>query len=441
MTKKKTYFLIMIILVVLLGMTLVLPVFMRAGSGAYADTDSFLKSEFSDSNLYLKLRDVSGNSTINVNTFKDATTLDLSHIVTGAPEQNKLISNLSDLRKFDLTNLKKLILSNNNIETIEADVFEGMTNLEYLDVSNNNLSSIDISMLSKLKVLILNNNNLTSLDVSNMVTTGYGDQNSLLNVSHNDFADFASIQLPNARSDSKFDIIGYSNNFTDIISLTGKFNYVLGLQGVNNSTIDQSEDIKYYNTGDITLGVRIYKITHDQNGDDIETLVSSLSDSEASIVSVSLEVGNYRAYYYKDGLRIDSTNNNDYIWFESVEFGILPDSPKYVFEINGKRYEEIEKLTREAKLILIADENATVYYSLDSSDWKEGREVVLDRGGNYIVQFKCVVDGVESKVSGVSIKASINLKVPDLFLLLIILLVGGLFVVAIYFIGKFIKRR
>ncbi len=443
MSKKKTYFLILIILIVSVGMTLFLPNFVKTRGSANADiADTILMSEFTDSNLYTKLQNVSTTGkSLNPNSFKDATELDLSYMLTGAPDQSKRITDLTSLRKFDLRKLKKLILSNNNITTIEADVFEGMTSLEYLDVSNNGLTSIDISMLSNLKVLIINNNNLTSLDVSNMVTTGYDDGNGVLNIAHNQFDSLEDVDMPIARSDSNFDIIGYANNFTDIVSLTSRFNYILGLQGINKSTIEQSENIKYYNTGDSDLKVKIYQITTDPNGDNVENLVKTISDGSEPIIDVELGVGSYRVDYFKNDTKIDTTNNEDYMWFESTSFSIVPTTPKYVFEVNGKRYTEVEKLTQKAKLILVADEDATVYYSFNSTDWTEGREVTLDKGGKYFVQFKSVKNGVESKVSGVAINASLNLRIPDIFLILLIVLVAGGFVVALYFIGKFLKRR
>lgn len=443
MSKKKTYFLILIILIVSVGMTLFLPNFVKTRSSAYADiADTILMSEFTDSNLYTKLQKVSTTGkSLNPNSFKDTTELDLSYTLTGAPDQSKRITDLTSLRKFDLRKLKKLVLSNNNITSIEADVFEGMTSLEYLDVSNNGLTSIDLSMLSNLKVLIINNNNLTTLDVSNMVTTGYEDGKSVLNVAHNQFDSFEDVNMPIARSDSNFDVIGYANNFTDIISLSSRFNYIFGLQGINKTTIEQSEDIKYYNTGDSDLQVKIYQITTDQNGDNIENLVKTITDGAESITNVELGVGNYRVDYFKNNTKIDNTNNEDCMWFESTSFSVVPTAPKYVFEVNGKQYTELDKLTQKAKLILVADEDATVYYAFNSTDWTEGREVTLDKGGKYFVQFKSVKNGVESKVSGVTINASLNLRVPDIFLVLLIVLVAGGFVVALYFIGKFLKRR
>lgn len=443
MSKKKTYFLILIILIVSVGMTLFLPSFVKNQSSAYADiADIFLMSEFTDTNLYSKLQSASTTGkNLNANSFKDTTELDLSYAFTGAPDQSRKISDLTSLRKFDLRNLKKLVLTNNNITTIEADVFEGMTNLEYLDVSNNGLTSIDISMLPNLKVLILNNNDLKSLDVSNMITTGYNDGNGVLNIAHNQFDSFNNVTMPVAHNDSKFDVIGYANNFTSIVSLSGKFNYILGLQGINKSVIEQSEDIKYYNTGDSDFEVKIYQIITDQNGDNVENLVKTISDGSDSIIDIELGVGNYRVDYFKNNTKIDATNNEDYMWFESTSFSVVPTAPKYVFEVNGKRYTEVEKLTQKAKLILLADEDATVYYSFNSTDWTEGREVTLDKGGKYFVQFKSVKNGVESKVSGVAINASLNLRVPDIFLILLIVLVAGGFVVVLYFIGKFLKRR
>ncbi len=444
MSKKKTYFLILIILIVSVGVTLFLPSFCKARGVASAE-NTLTESTITDLNLYRSLQSISRangtGSALTDLTFKDVTTLDLSYTSPGVPSDSKKIADITTLREFDLRNLKKLVLSNNILTSIEANIFEGMTNLEYLDVSNNRLTSIDLSMLTNLKVLIVNNNYLTSLDVSNMNTTGYEEGDSILNVSHNRFASFSSIEMPIVKSDSRLKIYGYNNNFTDVVNPNGKFTYILGLQGLNKDSVETTEEIKYYNTGDNTLSAKIYEITKNENNETVETLKLTLKDSTVSVTNVDLPVGNYRVDYLKDDVVITKDNNDDNMWFESRPFSIIPTSPRYVFNVNGKEYQEVEKLTREATLILIAEDDAKVYYSFDSKEWVEGREVKLNKGGSYFVQFKSVKNGVESRISGVTVNASLNLKVPDVFLALLIVMVAAGFVVALYFIGRFLKRR
>lgn len=412
-------------------------------STAYA-SERIDESVVSDIYLYKKLQTASQKngtgSSIYADTFKDVEFLDLSFSSPHIVSNTQKISDITALREFDLRALKKLDLSNNNLTTIDADVFAGLVSLEYLDLSNNNITSVDLSLLTNLKVLIINNNALTTLDVSNMVTTGYDGQNSLLNISHNNFASFADVNLPYAQSNSCLDIIGFHNNFTDVQNTDGVFTYYLGLQGTNRASMDESQQPKYFATGDTSLSAKIYRITEGENGESTSTLVETL-DEQHSVGVLQLGVGNYCVEYLKDGVVVDDTNNDDYLWFGTHTFTIVPTCPSYKYVINGKEYTDIEKLTQKAKLVLSADEDATVYYSFNSTNWVEGREIDIKKGGNYFVYYKSVKNGIESTIGTVTINASLNLRVPDAFMALLVVLVGGLFVMGAYFIGIFLKKR
>ncbi|XP_065226390.1 adhesion G protein-coupled receptor A3 isoform X2 [Planococcus citri] len=63
--------------------------------------------------------------------------------------------------------LKTLILSNNKLETIDRETFEGLQSLENCDLGNNNINFIDseaFSRLKNLKALTISNNQLEKLD-------------------------------------------------------------------------------------------------------------------------------------------------------------------------------------------------------------------------------------------------------------------------------------
>lgn len=447
MYKKRTSFYILCILVVAILVAMFLPAFGRAKTSAKAETN-LTESIITDNNLYRMLQQASREqgtgAALTEQTFANTTELDLTYTSVGVPSTSKRIGDITALREFDLRKLQVLKLGNHNISNIDANIFEMMDSLEYLDVSNNNLTSIDISMLNNLKVLIINNNQLTSLDVSNLITTGFRDADSVLNVSNNPFSSITSIELPSAKTNSRLRVIGYNNNFTDVSAITANgFTYELGVQGFNRKNIEISNPLKYYNVGDDTLTANIYKLTKGENGETVETLVKTLADDKDNPIStISLSVGNYRLDYLKNDEVLNSSNNDDCMWFESREFSVVPNTPEYYFEIGNKTYTDIDKLTRTGVLHIVADENATVYYSFAGSEkWQEGNEIALDRGGRYIIEFKCVVDGVESNVSGVTINASANIRIPDIFMALIVVALALVFVAVVYFVGKFLQRR
>lgn len=447
MYKKRAGFYMLCILIVAILLTLFLPAFGRSKTTAKADTN-LTESIIADNNLYRMLQQASREqgtgASLTDQSFKDTTELDLTYTSVGVPSDGKKIADITNLREFDLRKLKVLKLGNNNLTSIDANVFEGMLSLEYLDLSNNNLTSIDLSMLNTLKVLIINNNQLKKLDVSNLDTTGYNDGDSVLNVSDNPFKSISDVELPVVRTNSRLRVIGYNNNFTDITTLSSNgFTYELGAQGFNEKTIQLNSPLKYYNTGDATISAKIYKITENENKEKVESLVKTMSDdANMPITTISLGVGNYRIDYFKDDVIINASNNDQYIWFESHEFSVVPNTPEYYFQVGNKTYNEIDKLTRVGTLHIVADENATVYYSFGSGEkWQEGREVKLDKGGSYVVQFKSVVDGVESQVQGVMINASANIHIPDMFMALLVVGIALVFVAVVYFVAKFLQRR
>lgn len=66
----------------------------------------------------------------------------------------------------NLSNLKKLYLSGNKIDTINGDTFDDLLSLEKLDLLQNSIHSLDektFKRLIKLKILILSDNKLTEL--------------------------------------------------------------------------------------------------------------------------------------------------------------------------------------------------------------------------------------------------------------------------------------
>ena len=447
MYKKRTGFYILCILIVAVMLAMFLPAFGKAKASAKAEVN-LTESVITDTNLYRMLQQASREqgtgASLTDQTFKDTTELDLSYTSVGVPSDSKKITDITALREFDLRNLKVLKLSNNALVNIDANIFEGMLNLEYLDLANNGLTSIDLSMLNNLRVLIINNNEIDQLDVTNLVTTGYNDGDSMLNVSNNPFKSISDIDLPAAKTNSRLQIIGYNNNFTDITALSSNgFTYQLGAQGFGTEIVEISAPLKYYNIGDDTLSAKIFKITKGENGDNVETLVKTLADDpNMPISTISLGVGNYRIDYFKDNVLINSSNNDTFMWFESREFSVVPNTPEYYFKVGNKTYYDIDKLTRVGTLHIVADKNSTVYYSIGgSNEWKEGSEITLDRGGAYIVQFKCVVDGVESKIQGVTINASANIRVPDIFMALLVVGMALVFVAVIYFVAKYLQRR
>ena len=71
-----------------------------------------------------------------------------------------------------LNQLKRLILTNNEIETIDRSAFFGLNNLEELDLSSNKLTEIKsyiFQPLKQLKIIDLKNKSIKSIDQNSLI--------------------------------------------------------------------------------------------------------------------------------------------------------------------------------------------------------------------------------------------------------------------------------
>jgi hypothetical protein len=155
----------------------------------------------------------------------------------------------------------------------------------------------------------------------------------------------------------------------------------------------------------------------------------------------------YYRYYLNGELAYDDEDLNDrnsYIKkvYKGYDFIILPNSPTYNFEHNGKIYESIKKVTGAVTINLTKDsEDDVIYYKLNGGDWQKGDKVVCDQGGNYnvIVKSVCTIDGKEYESAPVDIfiKTSLNTVVPDGLMLVIVLAITlTLFFVVVPIVSK-----
>ena len=78
---------------------------------------------------------------------------------------DKNISKINPNTFTDLTNLVGLYLQNNELTSLESSIFNGLNKLEELHLNNNKLTFLDSDTfkLTNLKVLLLNDNNLKNV--------------------------------------------------------------------------------------------------------------------------------------------------------------------------------------------------------------------------------------------------------------------------------------
>lgn len=387
-------------------------------------------SEDVNDRLYGVLCDIKGTKTLYQKDFIEETSLDLTSI-------NNL-SSLDGLDLFRFDALESINIEGNRLTNITKENLSSMPNLLNLNLAGNKLENIDLSGLSKLEVVDLKSNNLKSINLSSITSEVRVD------ISNNNFVTFNNVTLPSKSPHATINIIG--NNITDIPSeylLSDKITIQGGVQGVKSDeiiTLSKKTNLCYYNTNIDGLELKIYN----GNGD----LIKTLTDGENGKVDVGLDVGKYYYRYYLNGeLAYDDEDLNDrnsYIKkvYKGYDFIILPNSPTYNFEHNGKVYESIRKVTGAVTINLIKDsENDVVYYKFNGGEWQQGDKVVCDQGGNYnvVVKSVCVIDGkeYESEPVDIFIKTSLNTVIPDGLMLVIVLAITlTLFFVVVPIVSK-----
>lgn len=386
-----------------------------------------------------------------VEMFKDFTEISLTHT-------NALIKSVKGLKVLNLENLKVLNLGQNQISEIDVEDLKNLNSLEELILYDNELTTLTIpSGLTHLRVVNLNKNKLTSFDAS-LINSGE------VYLSFNRIASIQDVKLPRIIYSTNLYVELFNNNITDadttyLAGLTNeaKIKLELGLQGyglnykaneqnVATPVICKANKLKFYNSLKYpNLKANIYS-----NADN--ALVKGIvNNTESNITEISLEVGEYRVEF------VDATSGNSlYDYTDEFNcafkthnaFKIVPTSPVVKFVIKGTEYDNYGKFSGTGKLVATnQDEVGEIYYSISGSEWIKGNEVTLNRGGQYNVEFKCVVGDISSDSAYESapvikmVTQSLNPYIPDVVsLIILIALALVLFFVVLPLLVKVIKR-
>ena len=327
--------------------------------------------------------------------------------------------------------------------------------MEELIVSDNLLSSIDISGCYNLKRVIVDNNQLDEFDATDMYATG-----AELDLSANLIGSVEDITLPSQVLNVSMDIKLYNNNIQDYTGFGEGYTAYLGLQGlrseVEDGSIEQKNNVVYYKTND----TQQLKTVITSNG--VEKYSFVHSEMTEDKVVVDLPNGNYEVSYYfvdvnNDNALIESStkrhpnpaseqhySEHTYLrYYRYTEFSVIPTTPEFRYVIDGVEQGRNEnvKITKKCTLKFTADEGTKIYYQIGNSEWFEGSEYYLERGGSYQIRVKAVSqDGAyESQVKTIFVNAAVNLTLPGiLMLVLLILLTVAIFGVGVPLLRKYV---
>ncbi len=344
------------------------------------------------------------------------------------------ISSLAGLEILSFTNLKSLTIVGNNLGELKEDLFQRMPALENLNFACNKISKINFKYAPKLKNVNLSTNNLTAVDLTYFVGTDLD-----INLANNQFSSIKNISLPTRVNSIKLNIV--ANNISDLtdeylsyskLSLnTG----VQGISGTDTKSIDTSTALDFYK---INLGGVYIKIFKSGVGD---TLVDEIKDTNITDKKLSKKFGvgeYYVEYYNADGTLSYQNNNDETAYFKTYKFKVIPTACTAKFEFKGKIYDNFpNKVTGKVKVILSCEEGGEIYYKIGDNDWTQGNEIMCDKGGNYGITAKVVIDGIESEQKSFLVKTSLNPIIPDILMLVLILIFTlALFLIIVPLVSK-----
>lgn len=416
----------LIVLMLILSLVVIFPI---SQGFVYADTQ-ITESDMEDGNLYTKLLKV-GGGLLRSETFNKAkyATITLKGVTTANTDSN--IIDLSGLTLFRFDYTTKLDLSNNNVETVSSEVLSVFPNLEELVLTNNNIRSIDLTGCYNLKRLIIDNNELTSIDLTDINPT-----NGKIDLSCNSISSINDITFPSQTINVNTTIDLYNNNIVDYTEppVSG-YTINLGLQGLSkDGNIEKQQQVVYYKPVD-TQKIK----TVIWEGEEVKYTLSGAEIVEDKI-ELSFDYGSYSIGYYYDNdgteeivsikgftVRTGDAYYRDYFrYYKYREFNVVPTKPSYVYVIDGEEQPQgsIDKITKVTTIKVNADEDSVVYYSVNGGDWKQGSEILLTIGGRYVVDVKATtLDGLyESEKVSIFISAAASLRFPSILIVFLIII-------------------
>lgn len=353
---------------------------------------------------------------------------------------------MSSLKGLDLiyfNNLKSLKIVGNGFGDLTTDdykgLFERMPKLETLDLSNNNISAISLKNATNVKNLNLSSNNLSQIDLSYLKSADLD-----INIANNNFSSIKQIGLP-TRTDLinsiKLNIIMNNiNDLTEEFVNYSKLTLDIGLQGIVGKTqkvvLTTSDTLTFYKLNKGGVYAKIYKSAVR------DTLVKTIKDDvdyvDSDKVTINLPVGEYYVEYYLGDNAIDYQNDRTYGYFQKYYFQVIPNGCEIKYEYKGKIYDNFtSKVTGKVKVLLSCEEGGEIYYKIGNGEWIQGNEIMCDRGGDYSITTKVVIDNISSEEQSILIKTSLNLIIPDILMLILILLFAlVLFLVVVPLVSK-----
>jgi len=299
------------------------------------------------------------------NSFVSITSLDLKDKSLEYLDEDLYIEDIFGLSYFDFENLIQLDLSYNNISEIPTVIFESMPNLTTLIINNNEISEANFQNVDNLTDIDLQFNDLSNIDLSNL------SADSFVNLSYNNF-------------EKTTDII--SNNSINIL-LFG--NYI-----ANSDNIPANFDLFYQYQSIYTeiTEIKLYVSTFFPNVSiKFTNIVTEAVQTLSQDLSITLSVGQYNLTFWDEEENLSDTLDE---YFTSSSLIVYKSSPNYEIYIDDEIVDLLqEKYTSNLTVkFLTNDENYTIQYKINNSEWINGNLINLTNTGRYVISLRCVYD-------------------------------------------------
>jgi hypothetical protein len=314
---------------------------------------------------------------------------------------NSQIQSLSGLHLLNLANLTSLNLSNNNIGEVTSENLSSMPNLVSLDLSNNNLTQVEVNNLTFLNTLNLNNNELSQINIGQVVhNANLG--NGYVNLNNNKITTLQNIVLPSEGMTPI--IVDLINNYIvdeQIQNYTTTHTLELLFQGVKQGDVIKEDSLLQVYNSDQFSGEFNVKIYNEQ-----DNIVNELYEGEQT----TLTANNYELRYFNLNTALYD-QQAPLIEFEQFNFTVKPTVINVEVTSEGEIV-NLQPTYNNAVTINLSNSNnnATIYYSLNYSDWTQANSLNLDTNGTYSLRTIAVVNDIESDIASTTIQINIALQ-------------------------------
>ena len=373
----------------------------------------------------------------------------------------KPIKEVTGLNALQLSNIKTLILNDNEILQVKDTDFATLSAMKTLTIENNGLTSFQLNgALSTVNELNLSNNNLSSIDLSTLQISGV--IRPKVDLSNNKFTTITTIEPPNSGL-SKLDLSFNNLINIDFDKITREY-MIPGvkadilLQGVKDlTTLKAGDSFDIYQGEKVEkLSVRISyneaKSSFYVAGED-NVICQTLGEQDKE--TIYIPAGEIVIEFLSDGEVINATNfpgldEATLNKLSPVTFAAKLKAPTYSAYVDGKKVESLNQNSQIKIVFEVADEqnipniedvkNSVVFLSelvSVNSSLSEKATHVIKENGSYTIRACAKFDGILTETINIDVKLT---NMAGVTIGIVIIVIVFVVIAAIYYILRWVKE-